>query len=347
MIRSSSFVAALFLIAALSVATAQSGNSAAQPSGLPEILSEPSRTEIVSAVYQDSTYHRRKFENDRFVESRSSVANGGVGASLFDITGRLERELRVSIPGATESSISDGAITSEGRIIFGVSSHHGDKFDSYLAEPDKSDVIRPVLRVYPFVPLRVCAAEDGIIWAYGWERSAEDPGREKMVYPSLRAFDLSQGQVFATVGNTERFSMILGRVPEETVLACSGNQVTLFFGQGGMLFQVDTRTRKLSKSQAPALEYNGIRGFAVRPSGELLALFFKDGRPSIYRWHTLGVMSDPKRGIEKAEWILYVDEPTDVLDHTMLLGASGFSKLVFYRWSQGFAEWRSIRLRPK
>jgi hypothetical protein len=111
--------------------------------------------------------------------------------AVYDASGKLVRRSRLSIPGTLQTSITDIAAAPGGTLVSaaGGMTTTG-QAANFLAWLSADGAVGRVVRVSPFIPLRICVATDGSVWAAGKESDAERPGRsEAQNHAVLRRYD--------------------------------------------------------------------------------------------------------------------------------------------------------------
>jgi hypothetical protein len=85
---------------------------------------------------------------------------------LYDRNGAVAREAIVSFKDAKSVGIDDVAISKSGELVVagGTESPTG-AIANFIASIDAGGKIRQVVRTTPFLPVYVCAAEDGTVWS--------------------------------------------------------------------------------------------------------------------------------------------------------------------------------------
>lgn len=195
---------------------------------------------------------------------------------LYDRDGRVAREAIVWFKDAASTAVSDAAVTKSGKLIVsgGTASPTG-VIANFIAEIDDTGHLGRVVRTTPFLPVYICAAEDGTVWSYGFERDEKGEGVEGSLV--LRQYNFDKGQLQAML---DRFSLhspwslTRGRYPGEMSLRCTSHMVGLYNGAAGEFVEYDisTNTLKVSKVEPlPPPKELRITGFALTESGEVFA----------------------------------------------------------------------------
>lgn len=326
-------IRARHFLPALVIALTQLFIGQEQPTAKPQLAARPSRTTDFRAALNGG-WHFWTWDRNQLLTYRLHVQNGGVAAALTDQTGQTRRVFRISVAGAEYSSLTAATVTpNETVVVGGGSVDEEGRVSSFIGIADSSDVIHPIFRTHPFVPLRMCSTDDKTVWAYGWERSAQDWRIPATTYPVLRGFDLQQGQIKAVIDRTSIKAVFNdGRRPEEVVLACGGSNVALFFAESGQLFVLNTVTNELSSASGAALAVGEFHGLIVQPSGEILELIMRNGAAGVFQWKQAGAFG---------EWAPVLAEP--IFDKAIgtLTGASG-NHLLFMRRDRSEVERRAL-----
>ena len=114
--------------------------------------------------------------------------------ALYDRDGHVVREGIVWFKDANSVSITDAAVNRAGNLVVsgGIENQAG-AIANFIASIGTDGRLSQVIRTTPFVPIYVCAAEDGTVWSYGMDRDEEGKGIEKSL--RLRQYSFEKGQL--------------------------------------------------------------------------------------------------------------------------------------------------------
>ena len=196
---------------------------------------------------------------------------------LYDREGRIAREGMVWFKDAESVRIDDAAVGSSGKLVVsGGTSGPAGVAANFIAAIDTTGQVSHVVRTTPFLPVYICAAEDGTVWSYGIDRDKDGKGIETSL--RLRQYDLEKGQLRAMLDtstlNSSGWTSPRGLYPGNIVLRCTSQKVGLYNGASGEWIEVDTATGKLKVAKvAPLPPPKDVRitGFALTESGEVFA----------------------------------------------------------------------------
>lgn len=206
---------------------------------------------------------------------------------LYDRDGRVAREAIVWFKDAASTAVSDAAVAKSGKLIVsgGTASPTG-VIANFIAEIDDTGHLGRVVRTTPFLPVYICAAEDGTVWSYGFDRDEKGEGVEGSLV--LRQYSFDKGQLQAMLNRFSLhspWSLTHGRYPGEMSLRCSSHTVGLYNGAAGEFVEYDipTNTLKISKvDPLPSPREIRITGFALTDSGDaFVSLYDRSKSPPL------------------------------------------------------------------
>ncbi len=197
--------------------------------------------------------------------------------TLYDRDGRLQREAVVWFKNATRVSISDVAVGKKGELVVaGGAMDQSGVIANFITLIGDDGRVSKTVRTTPFLPHRVCVAENGNVWAYGSDRSEQGERVETSLM--LREYDFEKGQVKALLAKSELnpwgWTLSEGRYPEEFYLRCAGSKVGLYNGASSEWIEYDKSAQKLKIAKVAPLPPPSdvrIRGFALTESGQVFA----------------------------------------------------------------------------
>jgi hypothetical protein len=267
-------------------------------------------------------------------------------AILYDRDGRIAREAIVWFKDATNTGVDDASVTKSGKLVVsgGTTSPAG-AIANYIAEIDQAGHIGRVVRTTPFLPVYVCAAEDGTVWSYGIDRDEEGRGVESSL--RLRQYSFEKGQIRATLDtsvlNSVGWTLDRGEYPGQISLRCTSQKVGLYNGRSSewVEFDIPTNTLKVSKVEPlPPPKELRITGFALTESGEVfVSLHDRSSQPPHSGLFRLSFV-----GSDAGKWLPIQDTVGPFLHGAkvgQLLGTDG-TDLIYTRDLDATAYWSKI-----
>jgi hypothetical protein len=253
---------------------------------------------------------------------------------VYNKDGQIVREAIVWFDGAELLSVTHAAISPSGRLVVsgGVQTASGMN-TTYIAEIGKDDHISRVIRPAPYAARRLCAAEDGTVWAYGLDRD----NRLADIYDSLRVrqFSFEKGQLRAMLDIsktvTPDWEYPEGHEGDDFSFRCNAKTVVVYNSTSSDLIEVDAKTGTIKTTKVAELPSFDIRefyinGFALTESGEMFASYV-DRRQKPVTSGLFHLVRDRSNGT--AKWVAvegtvgrYVQGSNDALIQR-LLGADG------------------------
>jgi len=194
---------------------------------------------------------------------------------LYDRDGHIAREGIVWFKDAYSVSITDVAINRSGNLVVSGGTENGaGVIANFIAFIGKDGRMSQVIRTTPFLPIHVCAAEDGTVWSYGFDR--DDEGRRVESSLMLRQYSFEKGQLRAMADkatlNSPGWVLYDGRYLGEISLRCNSQKVSLYNGGSGELLEFDLLANKLNVAKVnplPQPKVMRILGFAMTDSGDI------------------------------------------------------------------------------
>jgi hypothetical protein len=199
--------------------------------------------------------------------------------ALYDRNGRVAREGTIWFKDAYSVAINDAAISRSGNtVVGGGTQNEAGVIANFIASIGDDGRMGRVIRTTPFLPVYVCAAEDGTVWSFGIDRDAE--GRSVETSPLLRQFSFDKGQIRAMLYkselNPEVWALVRGRYPGEISFRCTSQKVGLYNAAAGQYVEFDLSANKLKVSKVaplPSPKEMRVTGFAMTESGGVFASF--------------------------------------------------------------------------
>lgn len=230
------------------------------------------------------------------------VTPNEAGVVLYDKDGRIAREAVVWLDGARNVSVGDVAVTRSAMVVSGVASNQDGALANFIAETSGDGRVQRVIRTTPFLPVYLCALEDGTVWSYGEDRDDQLNGIQNSL--RLRHYSFEKGQLSALldVGLERGWILSRGRYPGEISFRCNANTIVLHNAASSELIEFDLRSNLLRVTKVaplpPPPEFH-ITGFALTDSGELFAsLHDRSRKPAIS-----GLFRLSRDGKDGAKWV--------------------------------------------
>lgn len=176
---------------------------------------------------------------------------------------------------ADSVSITDAAVNRAGNLVVsGGAENQAGVIANFIASIGSDGRLSQVIRTTPFLPIYVCAAEDGTVWSFGIDRDEEGRGIEKSL--RLRQYSLDKGQLRATLDvstlNSAGWTLTQGRYPGEISLRCNSQKVGLYNGRSGEWVEFDFAANRLKVAKVnplPSPKEIRITGFALTEAGDV------------------------------------------------------------------------------
>jgi hypothetical protein len=194
---------------------------------------------------------------------------------LYDRDGHIAREAVVWFKDASRVSVSSVAISRSGNLVVaGGTTNGAGAIANYIASVGKDGHLGRVIRTTPFMPIYICAAEDGTVWSYGIDRDEMGRGIEDSL--RLRQFSFESGGVRAMLDistlNSAGWTLPHGRYPGEISLRCNSQKVGLYNGASNEWLEFDFSANKLRVARVnplPSPKTMRITGFAMTEAGDV------------------------------------------------------------------------------
>ena len=196
--------------------------------------------------------------------------------TLYDRDGHVVLEAVVWFKDAYRIGISDVAVSkSRNLVVAGGMTDNAGVITHFIASIDKNGALDRVIQTTPFIPIYACAAEDGTVWSYGFDR--DDQGNAVVGSPILRQYSFEKGQLRAVLDkstlDSSAWRLMRGRYPGEVNMRCNSQEVGLFNGARSEWIQFNFATNAVRVSKVaplPATNHLRITGFALTDSGEVV-----------------------------------------------------------------------------
>ncbi|MFZ0770924.1 MAG: hypothetical protein WCA49_22435 [Candidatus Sulfotelmatobacter sp.] len=205
---------------------------------------------------------------------------------LYDRDGHIAREGIVWFKDAYSVSITDAAVNRAGNLVVsGGTENQAGAIANFIASIGTDGRLSQVIRTTPFLPIYVCAAEDGTVWSYGIDRDEEGRGIAESL--RLRQYSFDKGQLMAMLDvstlNASGWTLTQGRYPGEISLRCNSQRIGLYNGRSGEWVEFDFAADKLKVAKVeplPSPKTMRITGFALTDAGDVfVSLHDRSGSP--------------------------------------------------------------------
>lgn len=262
---------------------------------------------------------------------------------LYDRDGHIAREGIVWFKDAYSVSITDAAVNRTGGfVVSGGTQNQAGAIANFIASIGTDGRLSQVIRTTPFLPIYVCAADDGTVWTYGFDRDEE--GRRVESSLMLRQYSFDKGQLRAMADkatlNPSGWVLDHGRYSGEISLACNSQEVGLYNGGSGEWLEFGFGTGKLKVAKVdplPSPKTMRITGFAMSEAGEVfVSLHDRSSSPP-----RSGLFRLEFNSVGKGTWVPVNNTVGPYLHGgpiERLLGADG-PDLVYTRDLDGIAYW--------
>jgi len=260
----------------LSLATGQNpGKQASAPVGLALPHYQADFTPVIA-----NGLHGISWDKGHLVSYGAGLMKEPV--TVYDKTGKWIFEHHLSFENAIQVYAQDAAVTSSGTAVVAASAVTADGAAADLLVQVGKDGIRHTIRTSPFYALKVCATDEGTVWAFGREMTADRRGEPRTHYPMLREYSFEKGELRSEL---DRASF---RVPQgiplhgargEFQMRCGSGKVVIVSGVTNELMEYDFSTSKLSRWPiAPLQDGFYINGAALTDSGKVYVSAFLPGQ---------------------------------------------------------------------
>jgi hypothetical protein len=272
------------------------------------------------------------------------------GVALYDRYGAVVREPIVWLEGARSISLTDVAVSRSGNLVVGGGTTNNEgAIANFIAEIGSDDRVHRVVRTSPFVPWRLCALDDGTVWAFGNDRDASLSLVENA--PRLRQYSFEKGRLQAMLDTSalpdaqssrDVWRLSQGRYLGALNLRCNSKMVILYNAGTGDLVQYDLQKNNMKVSKVAALPAERtfhITGFALTASGEIFASFHDAANPKAVLSGLFHL--EPDSAGSGYKWVAVPGTVGTYLKDSpiqKLWGADG-DKLVFSRLKDGRLYW--------
>ena len=215
----------------------------------------------------------------------SFVVGGSGLVTVYDKTGKWIFEDSLNFENAFKVFIQDAAATYLGSAVVATSVVNRDGATADMVVKVAKGGLRSAVRTSPFYPIKICATDEGTVWAYGTEMSADRYPSHRPHYPMLREYSFEKGEL-RTALDRPTVRPPQGRTlkgsGEELQMMCTKGKVVIVNGVIGELEEYDLDTSTLSRWPIqPLPERFSINGAAITDSGEVYVSVVKKGQNAL------------------------------------------------------------------
>lgn len=260
--------------------------------------------------------------------------------TIYDRTGKKVLEARVVPQNAAKVSLSATGATRAGGILAAgggiMTDASGQRF---IAKTDPAGRSVQSVNTGRFTTRHVCEAQDGTVWALGYDLDIHDsPDADKNV---LRHYSFEKGLLgtFISFDSISKFpdSYLAIASPMKSYLRCGKDRVWVYLGPVAQYIEVDAATQKLMRWTVDTSSVVGSKtqGFAVTDAGRIFVAFTNGPDPNGERKHGLyelkALPGIPVASLTAVDGTVTVfDSPKTMPDGTFLWlwGADGNSLVI-------------------
>jgi hypothetical protein len=240
--------------------------------------------------------------------------------AVYDRTGKWLFENSLALPDAVKVVKLDATVTNSGVAIVATSAVNADGAVADMLVQVTKDGIGKIIRTNPFYPIKVCAMNDGTVWAWGTEMTNDRSAEPRPNYPMLREYSFEKGQMRTDLDRAsfhQPKTVPLYGLIGDLKLRCGVGKVLLISGNTNEVMEYDLSTSQLSRWPMKLPEGFYVNGAAFTDAGKIYISVMRD----VGKFMS-GVMSlQMKSGI--MEWtpltMIYPKGST----HFLLVGSEG------------------------
>lgn len=193
---------ALILVAALTPFTAYLSGQGSKPTL--GSLSEPAHQASIAGLIRNLGW---RWDENYLVSwgtgNNWDASPDGPAVTVYDREGHVAREAVVWLKDARSVSIADAAVSRNGDLVVaGGTENNAGSIANFVASVGRDGHLSKIIRTSPFMPVYICAAEDGTVWSYGIDRDKD--GRAIEGSSRLRQFSFEKGQIKSALGLIRR-----------------------------------------------------------------------------------------------------------------------------------------------
>ena len=244
-------------------------------------LAAPHLQANISAVMANGL-DQIKWDKDRLITFGKGTTQASI--STYEKDGKLVFSAPLKFENSAKTYVKDAAATYSGTVAVAVSTTTVDGVIADLIVEAGENGIQRAVRTSPFNPLKICATQEGTVWAYGWERDASGSDRHGH-HAMLREFSFEKGQLRSAIDrDTVRPPQgvpVHGR-KDELQMKCSTNKVAVFNGPVNELIEYDLANSKVTRQPTPFFPENvEITGAAFTNAGEFYLSTLDRSNPQV------------------------------------------------------------------
>jgi hypothetical protein len=255
------------------------GSVGAQVSSTPKVaatMSDPYRQTSFAEAYSTPVFGHWRAHHLVTYGGQQRTSGKEPAVTAYDQSGTMTHQAYPWFEGAKTVSVSDASMNNSGRLVVsgGTTSQDG-VIANFIGRIGKDGHFDQVVRTSPFLPVYICPADDGTVWAYGVDRDKQlkaVPGSSL-----LRQFSLEKGQLRTvdTSGLAPGWSQLLqGPHPASVTLNCNSKTVILHNDKVHQLAEYDVGSGSLRIVEVMPLPGDPyITGVALTSSGDLFASY--------------------------------------------------------------------------
>lgn len=264
--------------------------------------------------------------------SRNYLTSFGSGemkepVAVYDKSGKQLFETWPTFTGAIKVYAQDVVATSSGNAVMAGSVISGDGTAvDFIAEVGPNGIGRTI-RITPFYPYKICVTDEGAIWAYGMELSADRASEPRQHYPMLREYSFDKGELRSAMDRATirpPRGVPLSGARDDVYLRSIPGKVILVNGPINEIARYDLATSILSRGHMPLPDRFYITGAAAKESGEVYISTFRPGQGALS-----GMLRLHLDTADRAQWLFLTSAPSES-QFFLLLGSDG-DDLVYSR----------------
>ncbi len=170
--------------------------------------------------------------------------------AVFSRDGTLAFKSMLTAPKLEELWVKDAAPTKSGGVVASVQFKQTDgNRGSYIAELDARGRLQHQITTDPFIPELLCPADDGSVWAFGYDCPVTKPGENapRSCRAEIRHYSFTKG-LAVEVGLSE-YLLFGHNVFKGTGVACSEHRAWVYYGERSHFLSYDEQANALHSYQ--------------------------------------------------------------------------------------------------
>lgn len=247
---------------------------------------------------------------------RGRMVSFGTGSTLepirlYDKSGALIFETPLKVENAAKFYIRDVSVSTPNSVAVSMAAVTEDGAIADLIAEVQESGIRRIIRTSPFRAARICTTDDGMVWAYGWERDSTGADRHGD-HAMLREFSFEHGELRSAIKRSE--VRLPSGVPvtgskQEVQLICGREKLVLLNGAVNEVVEYDLQRSTVTKTNLPelpkSLPLTSITGAALSAPDELYVSTEQYGKPA-----QTGIFRLNLKAQAGAVWDVVASEPS-------------------------------------